>query len=286
MSFRCLLPHVARRAHHSLLRDGSSAWHPAAAQGRGAESAHWSHYLLTGTFQEDGSRGHYRPLGRPDFHRRSPRQLSGIFPRVGHGHLLHASDILRFFRLFRHGDWCGAHAGTCASPEFFLSFTFYQHLGVMAQMAHDAQPLCACVHLTSRCPFRSRGLPPSKDYGKWTTMAVSVFLPAFLSMLIIGAWHGPNWTYVLFGAMQGAFIITDEIHTALTRKRRRKKPDTRAAVFCYGLLTLLAFAAAAVPFRSETIERCLPHLWRNGRLAWPGPCPRTGPPSSLQTATA
>ena len=53
--------------------------------------------------------------------------------------------------------------------------------------------------------------------------------------------------------MQGAYIITDELHTALTRKRRRKKPDTRAAVFCYGLLTLLAFAAAAVPFRSETI---------------------------------
>jgi alginate O-acetyltransferase complex protein AlgI len=93
-----------------------------------------------------------------------------------------------------------------------------------------------------------------QDYGKWTTMAVSVFLPAFLSMLIIGAWHGPNWTYLLFGAMQGAYIITDEIHTALTRKRRRKKPDTRTAVFCYGLLTLLAFAAAAVPFRSETID--------------------------------
>jgi alginate O-acetyltransferase complex protein AlgI len=92
-----------------------------------------------------------------------------------------------------------------------------------------------------------------QDYGIWPTMAVSVFLPAFLSMLIIGAWHGPNWTYLLFGAMQGAFIITDEIHTALTRKRRRKKPDTRSAVFCYGLLTLLAFASAAVPFRSETI---------------------------------
>jgi alginate O-acetyltransferase complex protein AlgI len=96
-----------------------------------------------------------------------------------------------------------------------------------------------------------------KGYGKWTTMAVSVFLPAFLAMLVIGAWHGPNWTYVLFGAMQGAFIITDELHTALTRKRRRKKPDTPAAVFCYGLLTLLAFASAAVPFRSETIGDAL-----------------------------
>jgi D-alanyl-lipoteichoic acid acyltransferase DltB (MBOAT superfamily) len=96
-----------------------------------------------------------------------------------------------------------------------------------------------------------------KGYGKWTTMAVSAFLPAFLSMLVIGAWHGPNWTYVLFGAMQGAYIVTDELHTALTRKRRRRKPDSRAAVVCYGLLTLLAFAAAAVPFRSESVSDAL-----------------------------
>jgi D-alanyl-lipoteichoic acid acyltransferase DltB (MBOAT superfamily) len=92
-----------------------------------------------------------------------------------------------------------------------------------------------------------------KGYGKWTTTTISVFLPAFLSMLIIGAWHGPNWTFILFGAMQGAFIITDELHTALTRKRRRKKPDTPTAIFCYGLLTLLAFVVADVPFRSETV---------------------------------
>jgi alginate O-acetyltransferase complex protein AlgI len=100
-------------------------------------------------------------------------------------------------------------------------------------------------------------LAAEKSYGKWTSMVVSVFLPAFLSMLVIGAWHGPNWTYVLFGAMQGAYIITDELHTALTRKRRRKKPDTPAALFCYGLLTLVAFAAAAVPFRAETIGDAL-----------------------------
>jgi alginate O-acetyltransferase complex protein AlgI len=96
-----------------------------------------------------------------------------------------------------------------------------------------------------------------QDYGKWPTMAVSVFLPAFVSMLIIGAWHGPNWTYLVFGAMQGAFIVTDEVHGALTRKRRRKKPDTRFAVFCYGLLTFLAFASSSVPFRSETMQDAL-----------------------------
>lgn len=92
-----------------------------------------------------------------------------------------------------------------------------------------------------------------EDYGKWATMAVSAFLPAFLAMLVIGAWHGPNWTFLLFGAMQGAYIVTNEIYNALTRKKRRKKNDSRAALFGYGLITLIAFEISQVPFRSETI---------------------------------
>jgi alginate O-acetyltransferase complex protein AlgI len=92
-----------------------------------------------------------------------------------------------------------------------------------------------------------------QDYGKWTTLAISVFFPAFLSMLIIGAWHGPNWTFLLFGAMQGTYMVANELYNALTRKKRRKNKDSRGALFCYGLITLLAFVLADVPFRSETI---------------------------------
>ena len=64
-------------------------------------------------------------------------------------------------------------------------------------------------------------------------MTISIFLPTFLSMLIIGTWHGPSWTYVVFGAMHGIFMITNEIYNVLTRKKRRKKKDTRGAIFCY-----------------------------------------------------
>lgn len=92
----------------------------------------------------------------------------------------------------------------------------------------------------------------NKGYGKWMSMTISTFLPTFLSMLIIGTWHGPNWTYVIFGTMHGTFMVINELYNALTRKKRRKKPDTRAAIFCYGLLTLFAFVSAEVPFRSDT----------------------------------
>jgi len=92
-----------------------------------------------------------------------------------------------------------------------------------------------------------------KGYDKWTAITISTFLPTFLAMLIIGTWHGPSWTYVLFGTMHGIFMISNELYNALTRKKRRTKRDTRPAIFCYGLLTLLAFVSAEVPFRSETV---------------------------------
>jgi alginate O-acetyltransferase complex protein AlgI len=97
-------------------------------------------------------------------------------------------------------------------------------------------------------------LAAEKGYGKWAGMTISTFLPMFLSMLIIGTWHGPRWTYVVFGAMHGTFMCTNELYNVLTRKKRRKKKDSRIAIFSYGLLTLLAFVSAEVPFRSDNLS--------------------------------
>jgi D-alanyl-lipoteichoic acid acyltransferase DltB (MBOAT superfamily) len=92
------------------------------------------------------------------------------------------------------------------------------------------------------------------NLGKWPTLIVSVLVPTFLSMLIIGTWHGPSWTFVVFGLMHGTFMCINEIYSVLTKKKRRKKKDSRAALFVYGLLTLLAFVSAEVPFRSDSMS--------------------------------
>jgi alginate O-acetyltransferase complex protein AlgI len=92
-----------------------------------------------------------------------------------------------------------------------------------------------------------------KGYGKWMGITVSTFLPTFLSMLIIGTWHGPSWTYVVFGTMHGTFMCINELYNVLTRKKRRKTGDSRVAIFCYGFLTVLAFVTAEVPFRADTV---------------------------------
>jgi len=92
-----------------------------------------------------------------------------------------------------------------------------------------------------------------RGYGKWTGLTISTFVPTFFSMLIIGSWHGPSWTYVVFGTMHGSFMVINDLFNVLTRKKRRKQKDTRRALFCYGMLTLLAFVSAEVPFRADTV---------------------------------
>jgi len=96
-------------------------------------------------------------------------------------------------------------------------------------------------------------LSVDRNYGLWKQVSVSVLLPTFLSMLIIGTWHGPSWTYVVFGLMHGTFMCINETYNVITRKKRRTKKEGRSELALYGFLTLLAFVTAEVPFRSESM---------------------------------
>ena len=90
--------------------------------------------------------------------------------------------------------------------------------------------------------------------GKWGSFAIGVAVPSFLSMLVIGIWHGAGWTFVLFGALQGLYMVVNEAWRLYRRKARKKAPPpSRLAVLGYTALTQLAFALAVVPFRSPTI---------------------------------
>ena len=85
-------------------------------------------------------------------------------------------------------------------------------------------------------------------------LAVSTLLPTFLAMVIIGAWHGAAWNFVLFGAMHGIYIATYELWNMLTKKRRRKHPQKMPGRIVAHLLTLVCFVVAQVPFRAANLH--------------------------------
>ena len=70
-------------------------------------------------------------------------------------------------------------------------------------------------------------------------------LAALLSMTIAGFWHGPAWTFVLWGLLQGTGIATYQYWKRL----KRPLPDFAATVvtFLFVNLTMIVFRSPSVP---------------------------------------
>lgn len=91
--------------------------------------------------------------------------------------------------------------------------------------------------------------PILRSFGKATlaTSAVAVVL----AMTIAGAWHGPAWTYVIFGVMHGVGLAVNQVW----KRRKLKMPRWLA-----WLVTFLWVNAALVVFRAPTVTAALDML--------------------------
>ncbi len=75
----------------------------------------------------------------------------------------------------------------------------------------------------------------------------------FLTMGLIGLWHGADWTFIIFGAFQGLLIIIER--TPLTKDRKSSIfhksiiPRYLIPVFSFTIIT-----ASSILFRSKNIE--------------------------------
>ncbi len=89
-----------------------------------------------------------------------------------------------------------------------------------------------------------------RDWGMW-----GIYLAAIINLVLIGAWHGANWTYVLFGLYHGILIA---IVTALEKSRKKfeKKHNLKKNElwkWSRRLLTFSLFTIGAVLFRSVSV---------------------------------
>jgi alginate O-acetyltransferase complex protein AlgI len=80
-------------------------------------------------------------------------------------------------------------------------------------------------------------------YGKWAKLR-----NLFITMLLGGLWHGAGWTFVLWGACHGLFLIINH----LWRDLKLNMPAWLARA-----LTLLAVICAWVIFRAPTVDQAL-----------------------------
>lgn len=102
----------------------------------------------------------------------------------------------------------------------------------------------------------------------WSSFAVGIALPTFVTFVAVGIWHGAGWTFVTFGVMHAIYICINEAWRE-RRKRRRKILKKKGIVLGepgvleragYHVLTLLAVVYGNVMFRARSVGDAL-DIW-------------------------
>jgi D-alanyl-lipoteichoic acid acyltransferase DltB (MBOAT superfamily) len=77
-----------------------------------------------------------------------------------------------------------------------------------------------------------------------------------LTFIILGLWHGPNWTYVVFGAFHG-LMLSLEFFTKKIRKRIRQQIPVLINDGLGILFTFLYFSVSLIFFRANSVSDAL-----------------------------
>ncbi|TDR16872.1 MBOAT family O-acyltransferase [Marinicella litoralis] len=74
-----------------------------------------------------------------------------------------------------------------------------------------------------------------------------------LTMLLGGLWHGAAWTFVIWGALHGSYLVLEQL-IKQSRLAKRFKPNAVIKLIL-AVLTFLAVVLAFVVFRSENLSQ-------------------------------
>lgn len=104
------------------------------------------------------------------------------------------------------------------------------------------------------------------------TLKTSV-VAVLLAMAIAGLWHGPAWTFVLFGILHGMALAANQIW----KKKKLKMPDWLGwfVTFVFVNITFVFFRSPTVPMALHLLRSMLPHADLLGTSALKGVLPIT-----------
>jgi alginate O-acetyltransferase complex protein AlgI len=160
--------------------------------------------------------------------------------------------------------WCGALAYT---------FQIYFDFSAYSDMAYGLSYMFGIIlPINFNSPYQARSII---DFWRRWHITLSTFLRDYLyiplggnrlgtarryvnllvTMLLGGLWHGANWTFVVWGALHGAYLAINHAARHLLGERGERGKLNGAALSLIGwLLTFLAVVVAWVFFRATSIE--------------------------------
>jgi alginate O-acetyltransferase complex protein AlgI len=81
------------------------------------------------------------------------------------------------------------------------------------------------------------------------------YLNLFLTMLLGGLWHGAGWTFVVWGALHGFYLVVNHAFAAVRAALGwGPRASTRAGKLAAGALTFVAVVVGWVYFRAPTVS--------------------------------
>lgn len=97
----------------------------------------------------------------------------------------------------------------------------------------------------------------------------SLLLPTFFVFLLIGFWHGANWTFLAFGALHGLFVVVNHLWRMLPAVLNKNILLHRRWRSFYGWgLTFVCVSLASVMFRADSVQSAW--MVYKGLLGWGG----------------
>ena len=76
------------------------------------------------------------------------------------------------------------------------------------------------------------------------------YINLMITMVLGGLWHGAGWTFILWGALHGFYLIINHGWRVIFKNKRKTK---FGALFAW-TLTFIALIVSWVPFRAESLE--------------------------------
>ena len=162
------------------------------------------------------------------------------------------------------GFWEGWSLAFLFMFQMYFDFSGYTDMAVGA-----ARMMNIAIPINFNEPYKAKNL--SDMWGRWhmsltATITAYIYTPIMmtlkkitvwrsiaalvLTMVIIGAWHGAGWTYVLFGALQGVALGINQLW-------KRSKSTPALPVWLSRTLTLGFMAASCVLFRAENVPQAV-----------------------------
>jgi alginate O-acetyltransferase complex protein AlgI len=98
-----------------------------------------------------------------------------------------------------------------------------------------------------------------RDFGK-----LGIVLAILMNFIIVGLWHGANWTFVLFGFINGCYFIPLILTGRLNRKKKLKNDTFSSSIIqlLNMLLTFILMMLTFVIFWADNIYQGIDYLSR------------------------